>query len=207
MKRHSKWMIFGLMVVLTSCVSLTVNVYFPTTEIKQAAEEIESRVRSGRGAEGLETSVAPASGARVYLSLSLGGREAYAQADVDINIKTPVIKQIIESRTKRYKKTLPYMDQAVLGEGMDGYLVLRKTEGLDLKTLTELKKLVKEENGDREMLYKEILTGNQLQFTKENMEKVGKLFFAAIKKTMKKGHWYQVDKEKWEEQTKDPKEE
>ncbi len=194
MKFSRRWIPFLTMFVLTSCVSLTVNVYFPTKEIQQAAEEIEDRVRSGQGAEGLQSFIPKPS---IRICLSFGGREAYAADDMDIEISTPIVKKIIESRTKRYKKLEPYMDQGILGEGMDGFLVIREQKGMNLKTLTEVKKLTKEENEDREILYKEILTANQLELTKENFERVGTLFAKAIQKKMKPGHWYQVKKDEW----------
>jgi hypothetical protein len=62
--------------------------------------------------------------------------------------------------------------------------------------------LLNEENKDRELLYREILTANKLPVDKVNMEKVGTLFFEAIKKKMKAGHWYQTGKETWEEKVK-----
>jgi hypothetical protein len=60
MKFSHKIVAFGLMVFITNCVSLTVNVYFPTAEIQEAAEEIEERVRTGQGAEGLQSSTGSA---------------------------------------------------------------------------------------------------------------------------------------------------
>ncbi|MBD3267511.1 DUF1318 domain-containing protein [bacterium] len=206
MKPNMKWLTFALVMVLASCVSLTVNVYFPTTEIEKAAEKIEERVRTGQGADGMESSFVPRSSHRVAVAISLGGREAYGE-EMNIDIKTPSIKTIIEKRTQRYKKLKSYLDKGWFGEGMKGYLVLLKTKGLDLKTLAALKKLVKEENEDREQLYREILTENDLQVTKENMEKVGKLFFEAIKKKMEVGHLYQVAKKEWKKKEKKENEE
>ncbi len=198
MKFSHKIVAFGLMVFITNCVSLTVNVYFPTAEIQEAAEEIEERVRTGQGAEGLQSSTgSAASNSPLHFSLRFGVREAYAQ-DVDINIETSSIKKIISTRTKRYKEIEPYMDKGILGEGLKALLILREPGGLDLKTLTQIKKLVQAENNDRQALYKEILTANNLESNKTNMERVEALFYQAIVKKMKPGHFYQVDKDKWE---------
>lgn len=189
---------------LVSCVSLTVNVYFPTAEIEEAAETIEERIRSGQGSNGLETSsLFPNPGAHHAITIGFDIPSAHAQ-DVNIEIDSPVIKRIIDSRTERYEKLLePLMDKGTFGEGMDGYLALRVSTGFDLRTLTQMKKLLKEENDDRMKLYEEILKANDLQINKENMEKVGDTFAKAIRKTMKVGHWYQVDKDEWEQKKKD----
>ncbi len=208
MKKISKWIAFSLTFMMVSCVSLTIHVHFPTKEIEQAAEEIEARVRSGQGVEDMQSMLDRLQSVpHRHFSLSFGAREAFAAEDkLDIKIQTPIIKKIITSRTKRYKKQLePHLDKGTLGEGMDGLLAIRDKTGLDLKAFTALKKLVKEENKDRESLYKEILQANKLEISKENSERVGKLFAVAIQKTMKEGHWYQVKKDKWEKKKKEIK--
>lgn len=191
---------------LLSCVSLTVNVYFPTAEIEEAAETIEERIRSGQGSDGIETSALfPQTPRRYGIALRFDVPSASAQ-DVDLDINSPAIKQVIDSRTERYEKSLEArMDEGTFGEGVGGYLVLRTTTGFDLRTLTQLKKLVKEENDDRLKLYQEILKENDLEINKTNMERVGETFAKAIRKTMKVGHWYQVDAEEdtWEQKKKE----
>ncbi len=201
MRRVPKWIFVSLVFALVSCVSLTVNIYFPTAEIKQAAQEIEQRVRTGQGAEGLQSRLdAPsAPRPRFALAVSWGGSAAWAADEVDINIKSPVIIKIIESRTKRYKEIEPYMDKGILGETLNGYLAIRDKTGLSLKELNALKKLMDAENAERTALYKEILTANKVELTKENTEKVEKLFAEAIREKMKAGHWYMVKKEPKEE--------
>lgn len=181
-----------------SCVSLTVNVNFPTEKFEDAAEEIEERVRSGQGVDGLETSAVPSSTVlqRNY-ALGFDGLTAYAQDKIDIEISTPIIKSIIKSRTERFKKIVPYMDSGAFGEDMVGYLALRDKQDFDLKKLTELKKLILEENKDREKLYIEILRANSIERNEKMMERVGKIFAEAIRKKMKPGRWYQVDEDTW----------
>lgn len=205
MRSYNKWAAFFIMFVLANCVSLTVNVYFPTQEIRDAAEQIEERVRSGQGADGLQSFhfYAPASPSWMRLSLSFGVKEAYAQRDVDISIETPAIKQIISSRTKRYKEIEPFLDSGVLAEGMDAFLTIRDQAGLDLKALTQLKKLMKDENDDRAALYREILSANKLDVTKENLDQVQEQFVKAIRNKMKPGHYYQVKKDVFEQKKKE----
>lgn len=202
MKKLTRILSLAMVLAMASCVSLTVNVYFPATEIKQAAEEIEERVRSGQGAEGLENSSSMLEvNPRTYLTLSFDGYSAFAQ-ELDINIKTPAIIKIIESRTKRYKETIEkYMDQGILGEGYDGYLALKEKEGLDLKALSAINKLIKEENNDRTLLYREILTANKVEVNEQNMQRVEQLFAAAIQEKMKPGHWYSVKKDPQSKET------
>ncbi|MBZ0257449.1 YdbL family protein [bacterium] len=206
--RSQKYLAFMICWLCVSCVSLTVNVYFPKSEMEKAAEEIEGRIRSGQGVEGLEETMAPIPAhARHYLALSLDGIQAYAADEIDININTPTVKSIIKSRTKRFKELVPQLDSGIFGEGYNGYLVLRDKTGLDLKQMTELKKLLNEENEDREKLYFEILRANSLSRDEENVEQVGKIFAEAIQKKLKKGRWYQKDKDTWVQKKEDPKKE
>ncbi len=199
MKYFAKLSVFLLIVFTVSCVSLTLNIYFPATEIKEAAEEIEQRIRTGQGAEGLDstsfgTDIAPH---KFYVSISFDGREAYAAEKLNIDIKTPLILKIVKSRTDRYKKDIaPLMDNGVLGEGATGFLAVRDNKGLDLKASVALKKIIDAENKDRKSLYEEILRANKLEVSKENMEKVQQLFFEAIQKKLKVGQYYEVIKGK-----------
>ncbi len=206
--RHSKVLMLIVGWWCVSCVSLTVNVYFPESEIEQAAEEIEERVRSGQGVEGLDNSYAPVPPRiKRYLAFSFESLHAYAADDINININTPVVKSIIKSRTKRFKELVPQLDSGVFGEGFEGYLVLRNKEGLNLKQMTEFKKIILEENADREKLYIEILRANNLGRDEEMVKRVGKLFAEAIQKKMKKGRWFQKDKDTWVQKKEDPKDE
>ncbi len=199
MKFAAKISVLSLIVFMASCVSLTLNIYFPATEIKEAAEEIEQRVRTGQGAEGLDstsfgTDIAPR---KFYVSISFDGREAYAADKLNVDIKTPLILKIVKSRTARYKKDIAaHMDKGVLGEGANGFLAIRDKKGLDLKASIAMKKVIDSENKDRKSLYEEILRANKLKVTKTNMQKVQKLFAEAIQKKLKVGQYYEVKKGK-----------
>jgi len=206
MNRITKWSALTIVWCLASCVSLTVNINFPAAEIKQAAENIEDAVRSGEGADGLSFNhLIDASRPAFTITLGFDVNSAYA-ADVDISAQSPEIKAIVESRAKRYKKELePELDNGNLGEGMDGFVVIRDPKAHDLKALAGLKKLVKEENDDRLKMYTAILSVNKLEVSKESLEKVQELFVAAIIKKMKAGHWYQKDKDTWEQKKEEKK--
>ncbi len=147
MKNTSKWFTFIGVFLLASCVSLTVNVYFPTTEIKQAAEEIEKRVRTGQGTEGLEQEVflpteIPARRSMYRICLSFGAQTACAaENDINIDLKNPIILNVIKQRTKRYKEIEPEMKSGLLGEGMDGYLAIRETKGTRSESTNQSKKI------------------------------------------------------------------
>lgn len=206
MNRITKLSALAVVWCLASCVSLTVNINFPAAEIKEAAENIEDAVRSGEGADGLSFNSEIQFAQPTYsIAFGLDGKSAYA-ADVDISVQSPEIKAIVESRAKRYKKELePELDSGNLGEGMEGFVVIRDPKAHDLRALAGLNKLVKAENEDRLKMYTAILQANSLGTDKESLEKVQKLFFDAIIKKMKAGHWYQKDKDTWEQKKKEEK--
>ncbi len=216
MKYSTKWIMFGFMFILISCVSLTINLNFPTKEINDAAQQIEERVRSGQGTEGLqpETPKTEKSSSQITpftrFAFSFGGQAVWAENELNLDIKTPLILKIIETRTDRYKKEIvQYMDNGVLGEGWNGYLALRDKTGLDLKALTQFKKLLEEENKDRKSLYEEILRANKVEINKETMTKIEAAFAQAIVVKMKAGQWYEVKldekKTEWREKKEEKK--
>ncbi len=196
--------------VLPGCVNLTVNVYFPEPEIREAAEAIESEIRGTQVESGNEISSAweiPLPGGAV-LAFAFNEKQAYAQEEstIDIDIDTPALKKLRERRKARYKQLEPHMASGRFGEGLEGYLVLRDTENLAIRDLQQLKKLLSDENKDREAMYREILEAHKLP--EQQLKKIQEIFAKAIRKTMKPGNYYQVNEKTWakKEKPKDEKE-
>lgn len=183
-----------MLLLMPGCVNLTVNVYFPEPELRAAAEVIESDIRGTvPGSSGGETSVlyeCPLPGGAV-LAFALRDKAAYAQAErkeIDIDIESPAILKLRESRKKRYKDIKPFLDDGRLGEGLDGYVILRDPKGLELRPLQSLKKLVAAENQDRKALYREIAEAQHL--SDDEIERIQEIFAKAIWKTMEPGHYF-----------------
>jgi len=122
---------------------------------------------------------------------------------IKIDISTPVIKGIRETLKKRQPKLVPFFENGALGEGWDGYVALRLTEGLSLKEKRDLQALLKEENDDRKNLYTEIARENEIEATR--VADIGALFAAKWQETSKTGWWIEKEKGKWIKKPEDKK--
>jgi uncharacterized protein YdbL (DUF1318 family) len=150
---------------LSACV--TINVYFPAAEAKEAAKDFVEKV-IGDDAIPADTSPAktPGGGMAQLLRridpLSLVGiGTAHAQEQPDINMKTPAIQGIQSRMTARFDATLRKgFDAGALGFGKDGMIVLREPAQLELKDRAGMQAAVADDNRDRKALYHEIAVAN-----------------------------------------------
>ncbi|MEJ2200138.1 MAG: DUF1318 domain-containing protein [Desulfuromonadaceae bacterium] len=144
------WLLTALAVV--SCV--TINIYFPAEEVRGAADRIVNEVW-GERAEGAETPPAnPEVEGEPSSFLDWGPSRAYAAQD--INVSTPEIRAIRAAMKARTAKLFPYLDGGQVGLTHDGLLKIRSGDGLDLRSRSEVNRLVAEENQVRKQLFAEI---------------------------------------------------
>lgn len=144
---------------LTACV--TINIYFPAEEVKDAADKIVNEVwgeRTGRSETDEAAPPAEPGGGDNSFRLLLEPRRAYAAQD--INVSTPEIRAIRESMKERSQALFRYLDSGHVGVGANGFLKLRTADGLDLRSRGEANRLIAAENKDRERLYEEIARAN-----------------------------------------------
>lgn len=142
---------------LLSCV--TINIYFPAEEVRNAADRIVNEVwgeSNGQPAEPQpETKSAPDVGSWLKM---LGPTTAYAAQD--INVSTPEIRAIKKAMKQRKAALQPLLQGGQVGLKADGLLAIRDLAGLDLRSRGQAKRLVGEENSDRLRLYQEIARAN-----------------------------------------------
>jgi len=183
-------MIAALFLTL-ACV--TVNVYFPAAEMQDAADKIEDEVR-GTQPTSIESRLGPMDR---MLRRMLGGIsfEGVAYAQIDLNVTTPNIRALVDSRAKRFESLRPLYEKGVIGETNSGMLSIRSLEELNLKNRAEAKTLVKAENKDRVDLYLEIAKANKL--SPDTVSQIKKKFANSMRKKAEKGWWIQKDSGEW----------
>ncbi len=140
-------------VAVVSCV--TINIYFPAEEVRGAADKIVNEVWGDR-TETPAVQPAPKGEPRSFLRLGLSN----AYAAQDINVSTPEIRAIREAMKQRAGSLFPYLDGGQVGLSRDGLIKVRNTDGLDLRSRSEVNRLVAAENSDRQRLYQEIARAN-----------------------------------------------
>jgi len=183
----------SLVFFLTACV--TVNIYFPAAAVQRAADTIVEETWGEAGKEGVKE--APKAGS------SIGGRifafavlvkEAHAQ-EADINVSNPAIRALKDSIRGRSESIKPYMDKGNVGLNRDGLLIVRTTEGLNLKERAEVQQLVEAENRDREALYAEIAKANN--FPRERVADIKRIFAKSWLDQARSGWWVQDAQGSW----------
>lgn len=161
--------LFGLSAVaamaLSACV--TINVYFPAAEAKEAAKVFVEKVINDAAPQ--PTPQAPGSGGGGMAARTprfdpltlLGIAPAYAQDQPDFNIQTPAITAIQARMEQRFDNALrPHFDSGALGFTEDGLVVVRDAAALELKDRVPVNNAVADENRDRKAVYREIAVAN-----------------------------------------------
>ena len=152
------------LLLLGACV--TINIYFPAAAAEKAADRIIEEVW---GKEPAATPAAPAgekpSGALPAAGdLLLAGLDwlvpAAQAAEADLNVASPAIDRLTASMRSRHGQLEPFYRAGAVGLGADGLLAVRDANAVGLRERNLVKKLVADENADRNALYREIARVN-----------------------------------------------
>jgi uncharacterized protein YdbL (DUF1318 family) len=153
---------------LTACV--TINVYFPEAAAEKAADRIIEDVwgesaapdaqsrRNELSQPGLLDDAGSILLAAAGNVLDLIVPPAHAQAD--INISTPAIRQITGSMEARHAQLKKHYDSGAIGLTDNGLIEVRDQNAIPLPERNAVRKLVADENQDRNNLYREIASAN-----------------------------------------------
>jgi uncharacterized protein YdbL (DUF1318 family) len=158
--------------LLTACV--TINVYFPAAEAKEAAREFVEKVIDEADKVELKDGTAPSGGGMAALGQRLrsdlsgfdplvlvGIGSARAQSAPDITIKTPAIQAIQARMEARFNATLRKgFDSGALGFTSDGLVTVRDAGKLELKDRVAMNAAVADDNRDRKAVYREVAVAN-----------------------------------------------
>lgn len=197
MKTGSKFITALIFFVIVSCAVITVNIYFPEKDVKEAYKALEEELMKTDEEPGDKKSDAkPESSIRFEFI-----PKAYAQ-DSDLADKISSIVKKMPDVVNAYKEMgerLPEIDRlrdaGIVGEANNGMLVVR--EG---KLTPEEKKLVDRENENRKTVIrgmaKAIVRINRVQETEENIKQVMPQAveqFAAVRRESAKAGWWIQD--------------
>jgi uncharacterized protein YdbL (DUF1318 family) len=162
-----RWITAGITagcLALVACV--TINVYFPAAAAEKAADRIIEDVwgpgQKPEPAGNEQTSTGSATG-DVMIAALTGVLDfvvpaAHAQADIDIS--SPAIRALTASMKSRAGDLEPFFTSGAVGLTSDGLVEIRDANAVPLADRNRLRKLVSDENADRNSLYKEIATAN-----------------------------------------------
>jgi uncharacterized protein YdbL (DUF1318 family) len=186
-----------------TCARITVNIYFPAAEIQNAASQIEKEVRQGKTTPGESTPTPPtqpqpssyqAQPSRWLVHLRFNVPEVQAQT-IDINITTPAIRRLVESRKQRFPQLIPLFNAGALGENKQGLIDLRSLQQLSLQDKARAKTLQQQENHDRQQLYQELGKANQIPA--DRIKDIANIFAEVNRKEARSGWWIQEQSGNW----------
>jgi Uncharacterized protein conserved in bacteria len=195
-KQMAKYIALPLLAfVVISCAVITVNVYFPTEAVEEAAEKIIDEIQSGNDTK----STADNSNQQSFFQKSVpfnffGNSTVYAD-EIDLNLTTPAIRKLIDTMKSRNTAIMQFKDKGTIGETNDGMLAIRSMDGLGGEEIRTVNRLLKAENNDRDSLYKELATANKIDLA--DIGKVKSIFAKTLKSKAKPGHWYHDEKGNW----------
>ena len=162
-----RWITTGIgagCLALAACV--TINVYFPAAAAEKAAdriiEDIWGKEKAEAPAGNEQTSVAPPS--RSLFAAAVQGVADFvipvAQAQADLDVSSPAIRALTASMKTRAGELDPFFTSGAIGLTSDGLVEIRDANAVPLADRNRLRKLVSDDNADRNSLYREIATAN-----------------------------------------------
>ena len=185
--------------LLSACV--TINVYFPAAEAKEAAREFVEKVIDD--ADKVQIKETPADGGGMAMLhkrfdfdvsgfdpwMLVGIGSAQAQSAPDISIKTPAIQAIQARMESRFNSTLRTgFDSGALGFTGDGLITVRDASKLALKDRVAMNTAVADDNRDRKAVYREVAVANGHP---EWEGQIREVFARQWVASAKAGWWYQ----------------
>lgn len=187
--------------LLTACV--TINVYFPAAEAKEAAKEfVEKVIDEADKVEIKDSSGKDGGGGMALLQrrfdfdvrgfdpwMLVGIGSAQAQGAPDISIKTPAIQAIQGRMEARFNSALRKgFDSGALGFTSDGLITVRDAGKLELKDRVAMNAAVADDNRDRKAVYREVAVANGHP---EWENQIRDVFARQWVDSAKSGWWYQ----------------
>jgi uncharacterized protein YdbL (DUF1318 family) len=156
---------------LTLAACVTINVYFPAAAAEKAADRIIEDVWGPEGKPPAEA--APKGGEQSSLGLRGQGVALLAaagsaldlvipaaEAQADLDVSSPAIRRLVSSMETRHGQLEPYYESGAIGLTADGLVELRDPNAVPLAERNAARKLVADENADRNSLYREIAAAN-----------------------------------------------
>ena len=193
-----------LAMLLSACV--TINIYFPAAAAEEAARTIVRDVLqsddvpaeqppSAEGGDKQSKLGTPENTMLVMLGLALEQVIPAAHAaQADININTSAIRAIRSSMQRRQAALAPFYRAGAIGFDNRGSVAVRDLGAAALKDRNRLKKLVADENADRNRLYREIANANGHP---EWEGDVRQTFAKVWVQEALPGYWYQDGSGRW----------
>lgn len=175
--------------MLGACV--TVNIYFPAAEVRQAADTLVEDIYTPDGGEQEQQ---PATNGESMLRTFLaafGPSTAHAQSAATVS--NAAIRGIKAQLEQNHARLAPHYASGVIGIAKNGDVVIRDKGGLSMKSFADLKRLVRADNELRHTLYAEVAKALETSET----HKVQDVFARTWQSKAPGGWWIQDPSGAW----------
>jgi len=164
MTAYKKYIILILFLLGTACV--TINVYFPAAAAENAADKIIQKVYGEDSSKPDDSGGTNPQSSLTRLPANIVAAiadfiipAAHAQQP-DINISSPAIDKSTAMMRDRHQALSQYYSSGAVGMENNGLITIKDDKLITLKDRNTVKKLVADENRDRNMLYTELAKAN-----------------------------------------------
>lgn len=208
MKKRLLGFSLSTVVLAIALACVTINVYFPEEAVQDLSEQIENEVQKRAaeieeqgagegGASSEEESRGDSDDSSSLLDLLLGVQPVHAAEGVAApEVSNPAIREIIDERARRVGAINGYKSRGVIGENNVGLLEIRQLDALsDLRERADAQKLVREENADRERLFKEIAAAKNVDLSQ--LPKIRQTYAGTLRDHARPGDWIQLADGSW----------
>lgn len=194
-----KYIILLLFLLATACV--TINVYFPAAAAENAADKIIQKVygedssKPDPGKTDPQSSLTRLPTNMVAAIANFFIPAAQAQQP-DINISSPAIDKSTAMMRDRHQELSQYYSSGAVGMENNGLITIKDDKLISLKDRNTVKKLVADENRDRNMLYTELARANGHP---EWEDEIRKTFARRWIANAPGGWWYKDASGRWQQ--------
>jgi uncharacterized protein YdbL (DUF1318 family) len=202
MKTKSRILISALFFIVISCAVITVNIYFPEKDVKEAYKALEEELMTPeKNMNGKQPESKPESSIQFeFVSSAYAQASGLADKISQIVKRMPDVVQAYKEMGARISLTDGLRDRGAVGEAKNGFLVIRG-KGLS----PDEKKIVDRENANRKTVMngmaKAVIRINRDPETPDTLKQVMPQAveqFASIRRdSAKKGWWIQNPDGNW----------
>jgi hypothetical protein len=203
MRKRVKVLVGILFFIVVSCMVITVNIYFPEKEVKEAYKALEKELMTPEGEKPeAQPNKKPESSIKFELVATAYAQEpGLSDKIAEIVKRMPDVVNAYKEMGARIGDTDRLRDSGAAGEGNNGMLVVRNEKLLS----PDQKKLISAENENRKTVIngmaKAIIRINRVPENEQNLNQVMPQAveqFAAIRReSAKKGWWIQSPDGNW----------
>ena len=224
MNTQSPWhALFITVLGLTAVACITINVYFPEAAVRDLSEKIEDAVAreaakiddnpstdedgesesegsSASEPDGFEMASLSARlyGTVVGSLLDLTAADVQAQSGVAApEITNPAIRKIVQSRASRVQQLDRFKSMGVLGESNRALVEVRSLDPLELRQRAAVQKLVREENADRDRMFREIAAATSADLAQ--LPQIQSTYAETLRRNARAGEWIQMPDGQWKQ--------